>query len=958
MTTKTVYDPKTKKIITVDTGSKEYKTSPEIQRLVQQNERLGQHVEQLGGKPSKGHPSIFSRVTDVLSRPLYASAGAVFEGAKKNKDGTKSLTGVDLGKALGGVVHGLSGTQKHTYGDVVNEVDKTTKGKTILHNKYVKIGAGLGLDLLADPLNAAGAGIVKAPSEIDKGFNIAKATSEAAKLADSSAEAARVEHAGKLAFANGKLLKGAIDNPLKSMEAAGKTARAEYVATTAQAAAKTAEDANALKKGAVTLRLGPFEHGFESLYHVGSNRFTKKLLNSPYAQQLNKNFRTAGTYGTALNEERKIREAGAVGNYDTILNAARPVAGGKNLSWIDVEKGLSPSERKTLAHAIEHQTVSQLPEFSKKGFSFQDAADVHKHINTELFNQEMGIGLHAGEIKDAAGNVIQPATKELDNYVYHHYNNYSKAKAKAFKTSRIQAVGPSTFNPAAERTFKTLEDAAKAGLKPETDLSVLVRNRVAKHARGSARAEFLKQAVDNFGIRADKATIKLIEQDGTKFQKLGPEELKIFKNPTAPFGLKHGAEDIYIHPEIAHALGAVTKVHENPGEFVQLADKVINKMWKPAATVYNPGHHVRNFASDVYLNYVDGVRDPRVYAHAIKMTMAKEIKGSLKIGDVTYSNHSLMDLFKRSGAAPGFIETELGGQGLKRISGAAHKFSEGREETGRLAHYIDAIKKEGAGAKSFADVEEAGLRAAQRVKKWNVDYSDLTDFEKTYMKRVVPFYTWLRKSSPLMVEAAFTRPGKVVSVSKGLNALERLANLSPEDKLPTDMIPKWIREVGGIQIGNSSRGNPLFFNNPLPIMDPIKTIEGGKEGVLRNALSQINPIAKAPFEQATGKNLFNGAPLQGGAQGYALNQVPLARLLAGLIKNKGNPDKDHGSTQVLNYLTGAGIQEATPSNLKGEQQRQMDSKRSYVKAANKSANKPNPKGKLVYKNGKLVWTKP
>jgi hypothetical protein len=60
--------------------------------------------------------------------------------------------------------------------------------------------------------------------------------------------------------------------------------------------------------------------------------------------------------------------------------------------------------------------------------------------------------------------------------------------------------------------------------------------------------------------------------------------------------------------------------------------------------------------------------------------------------------------------------------------------------------------------------EAAGLQA----KKWLLDYQALSPFERSFMKNVIPFYTFYRRSLPLMVESLFTRPGQNALMAKVL----------------------------------------------------------------------------------------------------------------------------------------------------------------------------------------------
>lgn len=125
-------------------------------------------------KPSSHGPSVISRILDVLSRPLYATADAAYE-SQDAMSNNESFW--DQFKGLGtGVVHGLSGTQKRTWNDVLQQgKDINAQNASSGENKgWLEGGrgagytpgqggelstgdkiAGFGLNVAADPLNAA-----------------------------------------------------------------------------------------------------------------------------------------------------------------------------------------------------------------------------------------------------------------------------------------------------------------------------------------------------------------------------------------------------------------------------------------------------------------------------------------------------------------------------------------------------------------------------------------------------------------------------------------------------------------------------------------------------------------------------------------------------------------------------------------------------------------------------------
>src|SRR3569623_1086251 len=106
--------------------------------------------------------SVLNRFLDILSRPLYAAANAAYESedASANHKGlAKELEGLGTG-----VLHGLSGTQKRTFADVLQQ------GKDINAHRAAT-GSSAGYQLgeggnlgLGEKLAAVGLNIVGDPS--------------------------------------------------------------------------------------------------------------------------------------------------------------------------------------------------------------------------------------------------------------------------------------------------------------------------------------------------------------------------------------------------------------------------------------------------------------------------------------------------------------------------------------------------------------------------------------------------------------------------------------------------------------------------------------------------------------------------------------------------------------------------------------------------------------------------
>ena len=323
-------------------------------------------------------------------------------------------------------------------------------------------------------------------------------------------------------------------------------------------------------------------------------------------------------------------------------------------------------------------------------------------------------------------------------------------------------------------------------------------------------------------------------------------------------------------------------------EWTRKFDKV-QGIWKMAVTAPNPGFHIRNLMGDSYLNYLDGVVDPRVYQKAVGVL--KNGKGvKVRVGSQTLGADDVMRLYQEHGLQSRFTRTEniVGGVGNKVTEGIG-KVSDFREDMSRIAHFIDALGKEGKHL-PLADAAEA---AAARVRKFNIDYGDLTEMEKKF-KRGMPFYTFARKALPTQLEMTFTRPGRVAVLPKGKRAIEQLVgarDASDDEALPgvDEALPPWMRDQMTV-----SRGNNKVWTPDLPI-----DLLGEYSNPVEGALNGMSPFIKGPVELTTGKTIPSGFNQKEGVVRYVFNQTPISRLVAGKIAG----DEDMGN-KTKRYATG------------------------------------------------------
>lgn len=133
--------------------------------------------------------------------------------------------------------------------------------------------------------------------------------------------------------------------------------------------------------------------------------------------------------------------------------------------------------------------------------------------------------------------------------------------------------------------------------------------------------------------------------------------------------------------------------------------------------------------------------------------------------------------------------------------------------------------------------------AIDRTTKALFDYSDLTDFEQNVMKRVIPFYTFMRNNIPLQLENMANSPAKYQRMLDFYNTAEDL-NSEREQKLKPSYLD-----------GMLSIGNNRFLNLPNPVFE-LETLINPKDFA-----QGLNPMIKTPIELLMNKQMYSGSDI-------------------------------------------------------------------------------------------------
>jgi len=289
-----------------------------------------------------------------------------------------------------------------------------------------------------------------------------------------------------------------------------------------------------------------------------------------------------------------------------------------------------------------------------------------------------------------------------------------------------------------------------------------------------------------------------------------------------------------------------------------------NGVFKTMAYLWNPGHIPRDATSNMFQLWLMGMRTKDLPRYADGIKILKGDKFTPK-GVKTSSEKILQQARDYGLIGTEMVSADIGINILtkNKYTEYMRKATRAVDDSCRIAGFVDRL------AKGYSPEQ-----AAFEVKKYLFDYFELTPFERKWMKRFIPFYTWTRKNIPLQFQEFFRQPGKYAGVARTHAAIS-------EDYGSNDA-PDWIKESAGLLLPGEE-GKRLYAMSNLPYADIGNTP--------RDLLSGVNPLIRTPFELATGKKVFSDTPINNKLE-YALGQIApiLPRLQT--ILDKDNPKQN------------------------------------------------------------------
>lgn len=365
--------------------------------------------------------------------------------------------------------------------------------------------------------------------------------------------------------------------------------------------------------------------------------------------------------------------------------------------------------------------------------------------------------------------------------------------------------------------------------------------------------------------------------------------------------LKHFAKDgnltpeqlnrLTVDPEVAQAVAAVIRSDpQSPwGKAIGKFIDDVNGFMRANLTLPFPSFHMRNLSSGQYVNFATGAinnpEDMKRYMDAVQVAraMAKDTNNP------QYRSYLReMEVYRVHGAQSG----ERMATGSEDVPLNPFIPLPKSLKQSRIANAIDTGYQNvmQLGSKAMQTVEYYNrvplyiyyrrkgyepAAAALEVKKRHFDYTELAPAERELFKRGFLFYSFTRKTAPLVVQTLMERPGGALAQS-----IKTAAKLHDDQDTP---IPNWIRETTAIPLGGTADGTKRFITGlGLPQEDVFSFLPSP----MQELLSRTTPPIKAAAELSFGRSLFQrGRPLED-------LDPNLGRTLANIRQLAGGPKAD------------------------------------------------------------------
>jgi len=447
------------------------------------------------------------------------------------------------------------------------------------------------------------------------------------------------------------------------------------------------------------------------------------------------------------------------------------------------------------------------------------------------------------------------------------------------------------FDPNAFNAMEDLVKIAHRKLDQSRVLDIILTNK-------GINAEDLMRVVDNTQDFAKTLTPydtmfkSFKEEFSALHENLSPAAKETLEN----FFKKQGYVDgkaVVMNKSAYNVLKGAEKAYLDIPPLIKTYDKFLN-FWK-GTTLVSPGFHLRNLFGNMFNSYAAGM--DLASQGKYLTTAVTELDEFQKIGkklaqglDLTSSEREIFDVV-RGYFEGGTSQTHRGIRDLEQLkAGVDASKGVGKFKTG----YNNVLKFNFNVAEKMDDVQRYALyrwaldttgdtrKASNKVAEALFDYSHLTPFEKDYMKRIFPFYTFMKNNFVFQAKQIFANPKAYARTGRAYKyAIEDLAGYSPEDLPDYATENMWLPIPMTVTKGDTKA--IAFLKANLPLSDFTELVENP----FSKGVTSLTAPVKLLIEFGAGRDMFTGAPLQN-FPGETRGLEPGTGVLAGLRDPRGN----------------------------------------------------------------------
>ena len=393
--------------------------------------------------------------------------------------------------------------------------------------------------------------------------------------------------------------------------------------------------------------------------------------------------------------------------------------------------------------------------------------------------------------------------------------------------------------------------------------------------------------------KLNNSNMKLLTKEDSKiprgFRQLNSDEVKSLSNKlskmSSELGLKE-MEDVAkyikanggkmaINNDVLRLVEIGTDKNQTKG-LVRLYDKYLNFFKKNK--VLSPSFQINNLlgnSSNMYLAGISPTKQATLFPEALTiMNKSDDLMRKAANGvELTARERKMLDIWN------GFIDAGFGDpksltamdladmpEGLRKYFTGEKKLKNVKDFladglpyfNNKLNNYMDTMARlatfiEGSRNPKFLarlDVSDAG----EAVRKVLFDPTDMTDFERNVMKRIMPFYTFTKKNLVFQVNNLSKNASQYSRLIKGYNDL--LGSATNDN---SENVSDWMKNNLYIPIpGMGKDGSYKILRGSLPFGNLIDTVDNP----MSSFVNLLSPAARTPIELTTGKNAFTGADIE------------------------------------------------------------------------------------------------